>query len=158
MTEAQADQIIDFLYGMLRPPDQEGTRVAWRIQLRHLDPDIASQALINGMQVWEHFPPWPVFYGEYRAARKALRAQEESKDAFSCKTCSDDGFVVVSLRRVGPSDWHRQRGREVPENEFIEEMAPCPDCNGHAETGFRRHDGTWATPLDPARVRAMKDS
>lgn len=71
MTDAQADQIIDFLYGMLRPPDHVGTRKHWRMQLAPLDPDISSKAVIQGMQTWRFFPPWSEFKEIYRAIERS---------------------------------------------------------------------------------------
>jgi hypothetical protein len=139
MTEKQADQIIDFMYGMHRPPDSQETRRAWRLQLRNLDPDLASKAAINGMQVWEFFPSWPSFYAEYRSLKRKVYAP----DPTACGTCGGDKFVVVLTR---PSD--------NPESPY-DEVAPCPDCNSGANTSFRRHDGSEVVGLDPARVREM---
>jgi hypothetical protein len=152
MTEAQADQIIDFLYGMLRPPDAVETRKAWRLSLAPLDADLASQAAINGKQVWEFFPSWPLFYGEYRAV---LRKSKTPEPTFVCPTCEGDKFVVVALRKPEASQWLTRHGIEVPTDRMIEELAPCPDCNSTANTYFRRYDGSEAKALDPARVREM---
>lgn len=146
MTQDQADQIIDFLYGILRPPDKQETRRAWRLQLAPLDAELASRAAINGGQVWEHFPSWPLFHAEYRALKRAARAPDP---ADVCPTCKGDLAVVVALRYDTDS---REPGMEV------EEYAPCPDCNANADTSFRRPDGSLVQSPDPYRVREMLSS
>lgn len=154
MTEKEADQIIDFLYGMFRPPDPQETRKAWRLQLAHLDPDLATQAAINGAQVWEFFPKWPVFYGEYRALRRNERRKEE---VYSCATCKGDRFVLVATRPAAQTDWMQKRGFE-PQSPGMEEYAPCPECNASADTSFYRHDNTEFRAPDPATVRRLMSS
>lgn len=139
MTETHADQIIDYLVGMLRPPDLQETRRSWRRQLARLDADVASKAAINGCDVWERFPTWPQFYGEYRSLTREQRLAER----VMCQTCRDDKWVVVAVRPDGN-----------------EEVAGCPDCNpgAYESARFRRHDGTEFVPPDPARVREMLSS
>lgn len=147
MTEKQADQIIDFICGMLRPPDPVETRRSWRLQLAHLDPELASKAAINGMQVWEFFPSWPVFYGEYRSLKRSAQPAYTG-----CQTCGGDKFVLVLLRRPETSQWMARHGISAVTDQMIEEMAPCPSCNPNADTSFRRHDGSEVTSMDPARI------
>lgn len=151
MTEEHADQIIDYLYGMLRPPDPVETRKAWKVQLAHLDVEIASKAAINGMQVWEFFPSWPSFYGEYRALVRSSRIL----DPVSCKTCAGDKFVLISLRSPETSEWMRLHKISACVDDKIEELAPCPDCNSGANTSFRRPDGTEISCPDSSRVRDL---
>lgn len=139
MNETQADQIIDFLYGMHRPPDQDGTRRAWRMQLGALDPDVASRACINGMQVWGWFPKWSEFFLEYKALTR-LQAQSTLPPA-ACAVCKGDLFIVVSLRPHGVGQ--------------IEEYAPCYACNAGANTAFHRPNGSLAECPDPARVKQL---
>lgn len=139
MTEAQADQIIDFLYGMHRPPDQDGTRRAWKMQLGALDADIASRACINGMQVWEWFPKWTEFFAEYKALAKAEALTTRPSD--ECKTCGGDRWLVISLRPYGTGE--------------IEEYAPCYACSPGVNTAFHRWDGSLVECPDPARVKQL---
>lgn len=134
MTEDQADQIIDFLYGMARPPDEQETRRSWKMYLTNLDPDLASKAAIKGAQSWERFPSWPAFYGEYRALDSKVRPHK-----VSCSTCDDDRMVLVETRPEGSGE--------------MGGYAPCPDCNAKANTSFRRYDGTMVETMDPAQVR-----
>lgn len=150
MTEAQADQIIDYISGMLRPPDPIGTRAAWRVQLRSLDPDIASRAAINGVQYWEFFPSWPQFYGEYRSLRRNEHAPDPT---MICPTCKGDRTVMVALRKPETTTWMEAHGLKADESQMIEEYAPCPDCNSGANTSFRRPDGFEVVCPDPALVR-----
>lgn len=140
VTEGQADQIIDFLYGMHRPPDQDATRRAWRIQLRDLDPDVASRACIDGAQVWGRFPSWPEFYGLYRS----LVRKNKQATKVLCKTCQDDRFVVVAQRPYGVG--------------FVDEMAPCPDCTQNVNTRFTRADGKVVETPPPSEIRRMMNS
>jgi len=70
-----------------------------------------------------------------------------------CKSCGGDRFVVVSLRAPVQSSWMREKGIKPRTDLPIDELAACPDCNAAADTSFRRHDGTIARALDPAKVR-----
>ena len=151
MTKEQADQIIDYMFGMLRPPDPVETRKSWGMQLLPLDAEVASRAAINGMEFWQFFPSWPLFYGEYRSLMRAARPREQ----VSCNTCGGDRFVLVALRTPETTDWMNRHGFKAKEDQPIEELAPCPDCNPTANTSFRRHDGMEVTCPDPARVRQM---
>lgn len=139
MNQAEADQIIDFLYGMHRPPDQDATRRAWRMQLSRLDADIASQACIKGMQAWGRFPSWPDFYTQYK-----LLSQRSDIPQGGCPTCGGDRLVVYATRPEGSGS--------------VEEMAPCPDCNPNANTKFHRASGQEFESPDPTRVRRMMSS
>lgn len=153
MTEAQAQQIIDFLFGMLRPPDPVATRAAWLQQLAPLDAELASRAAVNGSRVWERFPAWPTFQAEYRSLLERSR-----QDVEVCKTCSGNRFVVVALRKPQATDWMKKHGLQVPSEEMTEEYAPCPDCAGNVDASFRRFDGSLAVPPDPAAVRKLLQS
>jgi hypothetical protein len=72
-----------------------------------------------------------------------------------CPTCHGDRFVLV--QRVAPlrSRWLQERGAREPDEPYVEQMAPCPDCNGGTDTSFRRADGTMVETIDPMRVREM---
>jgi hypothetical protein len=59
----------------------------------------------------------------------------------ACETCNGDKLVLVSTR---PS--------ANPTSGF-EEMAPCPECNSGADTGFWRPDGSRFRSPDPAAVQ-----
>jgi len=110
----QADQLIDYVFGFLRPPDKELTRSAWRSSLAPLDADMGMQALINGVQVWEHFPSWAQFMQEYTDVG-LRRGEAVPHDEVDCLTCLDMGWVLTALRTGG-----------------FEEYGPCPDCDtGH---------------------------
>lgn len=155
MTEAQADQIIDYISGMLKPPDPIGTRKAWRAQLASLDPEVASRAAINGVQEWKFFPSWPLFYGEYRGL---IRKAKQANPDVACTTCRGDRFVLVQMRTPEATDWQQKRGHVPPEGLYYEEYAPCPDCNSGANTSFRRADGLEVVCPDPDTVRRMMAS
>ncbi|GIV03637.1 MAG: hypothetical protein KatS3mg015_2467 [Fimbriimonadales bacterium] len=147
MTEEQADQVIDFLIGMHRPPDPVATRNAWRLHLRALDAECASQAAINGTKVWDRFPTWPAFYTEYRTVADARDVAAASD---LCSLCEGDGFVMVGTRLPITTEWMRKR--ELKASDIaVEEYAACPECNP-SDTSFRRYDGSVAKALDPAKV------
>jgi hypothetical protein len=63
-----------------------------------------------------------------------------------CETCNGDTMVLVAIRPSGN-----------PASGF-EEMAPCPDCNSHANAEFWRADGSRFRSPDPAIVRARMNS
>jgi hypothetical protein len=133
----QADQLIDYVFGMLRPPDKELTRTAWRSSLATLDAEVASQALINGAQVWEHFPSWSQFMQEYTDA--GLRREETTRhEDIQCRTCLDMGWVLTYLRPGG-----------------FEEYGPCPDCEtGKKMEGLVYPRGYWQG-RDASHVRPV---
>ena len=94
-------------------------------------------------------------------AKHWLRVFEEQKRSGStnqtpapkgCATCGDHQFVVVSTRPAVTTDWMKRHGFKGKGE--IEEYAPCPDCST-VDASFRRHDGTWARPPDPSKVREM---
>jgi hypothetical protein len=120
MTEKEADQIIDFLYGMFRPPDLEGTRKHWRMQLASLDADLASKSAIQGMQSWRFFPPWADFKEIYRSLDRLARPApvEETKRG------------VAAPEWVHVWAWCRGWGPE-PRAESIER--PFPQQDGYVD-------------------------
>jgi hypothetical protein len=63
-----------------------------------------------------------------------------------CATCDGDKMVVVATR-VAP---HSDSG--------FEEMAPCPDCNSHANADFWRADGSRFTTPDRELTRLRMQS
>lgn len=87
------------------------------------------------------------------ADKKPAQLTNQSVDV-ACATCSNDRFVVVSLRKPVQTPWMKEHGFE-PSDQMIEEMVPCPDCNADANTEMRRFDGTLVRSPDPARVREM---
>jgi len=133
----QADQLIDFIFGFLRPPDKELTRTSWRSSLAPLDADIAMQALINGVQVWQHFPSWAQFMLEY--VDVGLRRSESSHhEEITCRTCLDMGWVLTALRDGG-----------------FEEYGPCPDCEVGKKAEERIYPRGFWQGRDPAYVRPV---
>ena len=88
-------------------------------------------------------------------SQRPPRGTNLSTQRDECETCGADRFVVVSKRRPVQSTWMRERGIELPPDEFMDEYAPCPDCNAGIDTGFRRFDGSYSHPLDPARVKEL---
>jgi hypothetical protein len=122
MNQKQADDIIDFVYGMHRPPDKELTRDTWRIYLAPLDPDIATTAMINGLQVWESFPKWPAFMVEYHQVERRREMTSESEKMMRCLVCGDTGWVIAKLRYD-----ETRKGAGEKAGPF-EETAPCPSC------------------------------
>lgn len=138
MNRKQADDIIDFIYGMHRPPDRELTREAWRNYLAPLDADIATRAVINGLQVWEHFPKWPVFMVEYRQVENRREAMAEA-EPMRCRYCGDTGWVLAKLRYT---EKHQQPG--VKAGPF-DENAPCPRCELGKQIEHQQYgeEGYW---------------
>lgn len=65
-----------------------------------------------------------------------------------CSICGGDRFVVYAKRKPLTTAWMHEHGIEANEQEMIEEMAPCPECNLPAYAGLKRAP-------DPARVREM---
>lgn len=137
INQEQADQVIDFISGMLRPPDPELTRTAWRSSLAPLDPDVASQAAINGCQVWKFWPDWPSYMLEYTAV-EMRRGESSHRVEVLCRSCLDMGWVLAYMRPGG-----------------FEEYGPCPDCEvGKGLEGrlyprgfWQGRDATWPRPL-----------
>lgn len=147
MTGKEADSIIDFAYGVLRPPDKELTRSSWRTYLEPLDPGIASDAMINGAQVWEHWPSWKEFMVEYRALHQRLHSEDSYGIAkIHCATCVDLGLVLVKMRydRLSLARKEKVHDRKARVGPF-EEWAPCPSCpRGRLiETQQYENEGYW---------------
>lgn len=65
--------------------------------------------------------------------------------ATECETCGGDKLVVYSTRPAPVED----KGHI----HVYEEFAPCPACNGAANTGFWRADGTRFNTPDSGMVR-----
>jgi hypothetical protein len=126
----EADQIIDYLSGLLRPPDQQLTRKAWREQLQRIEsPELAMRAVINGVQVWEFFPSWPTFMIEYRAVEQRMQPGD-TQEKIECRTCLDMGLVLAKTRYDKPSLGTGKGPRPQPNEKRgpFEEWAPCPHC------------------------------
>lgn len=97
---------------------------------------------------------WTRVEHEATARRPPVPATNQATPATECDTCGGDRFVPFALRKPTTTIWMQQRGIKADEAAMIEEMAPCPHCNSSADTGFRRHDGSYAHPPDPAQVSA----
>lgn len=90
------------------------------------------------------------------AGEVTRRGTNLSVEPTHCCLCGGDRFVVVGTRPVVASQWHRDRGMDVPSGASEDEYAPCPECNP-TDTSFWRHDGTQFRSPDPAKVREMMD-
>lgn len=55
----------------------EGRAAFWIDQLEHLDAELASQAVVAGIKVWERFPSWSQFGYQYQLLAKRKAESEE---------------------------------------------------------------------------------
>lgn len=131
--------------------DLEGARPMWREQLLPFDAEIATQAIVRLART---SPMKPRLYDVLEVIR-AMSPAPISAPTRDCPTCGGDLFVTVYLRTPVTTEWMEKHGFAANVDEKIEEVAPCPDCNGGANTSFRRPDGTEAVSPDPARVRDL---
>lgn len=118
--------------------------------MQTLLPEDATEAtaVVARMAKTMHYPPKISDFTEVLAAMHPPKEAE-----VDCTTCQGDRFIVYALRRPVTTIWMSERGLAANEEEMIEEMAPCPDCNSDCDTEFSRGGGGRARALDPALVR-----
>ena len=111
-------------------------RALWREELVRFDADVAVKAVAKLARELHRRP-------DLSDLLDLLKQMTPSLPKAVCGTCQGDLFVLVATR-----------SSSNPESP-TEEYAPCPDCNPHANTSFRRHDGSEFVGPDSARVRQM---
>lgn len=150
MNEREAQEIIRMVESNWSF-DLDTARAMWRQALMPFDPEIATQAVIRLGRTSARRPNLV----DMIEVVTMLSPLPEPRRSDSCKTCNGDLFVTVYLRKPVTTEWMAKNGRHANEEEMIEEVAPCPDCNAAANTSFRRHDGSEAQTLDPEKVREL---
>jgi hypothetical protein len=156
MKENEARDVLGMMRAATSNATMDGGNIDyWVTQLQSLDAEIATKAVLLGVGKWKFFPSWAEFFEIYSYEKHKVNPTGPPAAASSCPTCGGDKFVVVSLRKPATTDWMRQHKIEAPQDEFIEETAPCYTCNSGADTSFWRPDGTEARGLDPARVEQL---
>ena len=149
MTDREAQELIRMIESNWSF-DLESARPMWRQQLLPFDAEIATQAIVRLARTRSEKPRLHDVLEVIRIASPA--PVTKTRD---CPTCGGDLFVPVYYRTPVTTEWMVNHGITADENEKIEEVAPCPECNGGANTSYRRPDGTEAVSPDPARVREL---
>lgn len=112
---------------------------------------VMPEAMLTPTALAKH---WARVYEEMESRRFIDSANIAAKYT-PCATCDGDRFVVYSKRKPMTTAWMEAHGIKANEEEMIEEMAPCPDCNSTADTSFHRPDGSQFRSPDPGKVREM---
>lgn len=66
-----------------------------------------------------------------------------------CRVCGGDRFVTVNLRSPEQTLWMTEHGITANPREFIEEVAPCYECNLAAYETLR------GLRMDPAKAKQL---
>lgn len=85
--------------------------------------------------------------------RRFVESTNQSGRTTVCATCDGDRFVVYATRKPITTDWMSRHKIKADEEQLIEEMAPCPECNPTVDTTFYRPDGSKFVAPDPGLVR-----
>lgn len=150
MTDREAQDLIRMIESNWNF-DLEKARPMWREQLLPFDAEIATQAIVRLARTLQRRPN----LSDVLEVIAVMSPRIPERVSDGCSTCGGNLFVVVYLRKPVTTDWMQKHGIEASETEMYEEVAPCPECNGGANTAFRRPDGTEAVSPDPAWVRQV---
>lgn len=135
MTEREAQEVVRMVESNWRF-DLGTARSLWREELVRFDAEVATKAVAKLARELHRRPDLSDLLSILGRLTPALPRPV-------CPTCKGDLAVLVATRRSNNS--------EAP----YEEYAPCPDCNPHADSSFRRPDGSEFVPPDSARTRQM---